>query len=59
MNGEVAEAAVECLDIPVAFGVNDCNRGVGLDVEARQTENARALTSTGRPVVLFTAALAR
>jgi lysophospholipase L1-like esterase len=57
MNGAVAEAAAELpWDIAlVAFGVNDCNLGVGLEKEARETEaTLRALTSTGRKVILFT-----
>jgi len=57
MNGTVAEAAVKLpWDLAlVAFGVNDCNLEVGLKTEAQQTETTlRALTSTGRPVVLFT-----
>ena len=57
MNGAVAEAAAELpWDIAlVAFGVNDCNQGVGLEAEAIQTEaTLRVLTSTGRKVVLLT-----
>ncbi len=57
MNGAVAEAAAELpWDIVlVAFGVNDCSQGVGLDTTARETETTlRGLTSTGRKVVLFT-----
>ena len=57
MNGAVAAAAAELpWDVAlVAFGVNDCSQGVGLETSARETETTlRALTSTGRKVVLFT-----
>lgn len=57
MNAAVAEAAAKLpWDIALlAFGVNDCSQGVGLETEAKQTEaSLKALTTAGRKVILFT-----